>query len=584
MVPIVVVLFGSEWTLEQRIEPATALHVEAGETSDARPVATYLVPEATAMEQGIILAAADALIFELPAIRSPFELELQGFHRDAFTVEASSDGVAFEPIWAVPASGQRGMRTRLQSFDAPATPLTHLRVRPRGGVDGRRFAGLRVAYTAGKLRHVWLIPLLWGMALAAVALERWTRFGVAARLLRLWQRLDLPLTAVLVVAILFRLTAEVVVIAGGAALAVGVVIVICRGLARSPGPTIAYLIFLYVLFFLFLPWAVSKVAVARAGALYDFTVDHRMRPDGREINADGIRFLGDADDLAEGDFVILQLGDSFTYGLELAYEESYPYVLERRLGERGCTAPVRVVNFGWASSSPLLSLRLLRQIGAEYKPDLLVFNLDMTDFGDDLRYESELRRAGDLELDHGKVFKELIVALAARFPALESVPETLARVLRGEVDEAPARESYPRDRFFATNRSLETSRADIERGVMANLAEIQRFGESELDAPLAVVLYPRHYQYSAAESPRNWEESRYERLGPFALEPFRYFEEVSPTLPYPVFDLLQVFQDTEEFPLFFEDDPHWNAAGARLIAREVEDRLLAAGLVPCSDR
>ena len=56
----------------------------------------------------------------------------------------------------------------------------------------------------------------------------------------------------------------------------------------------------------------------------------------------------------------------------------------------------------WVSSSPLLNLRLLRDVGHKYRPDLVVYSLDMTDFRDDLHYEHALE-AGDELLEDCEV-------------------------------------------------------------------------------------------------------------------------------------------------------------------------------------
>ncbi|NNE08418.1 MAG: hypothetical protein HKN20_07645, partial [Gemmatimonadetes bacterium] len=96
-------------------------------------------------------------------------------------------------------------------------------------------------------------------------------------------------------------------------------------------------------------------------------VDHRLSPDIAENNADGIRSAREAADFRPGDENVIFLGDSFVHGLLVKPEESIPAQFERIANEEGATAPaVRAANFGWVSSSPLLSLRLLRDIGAGY--------------------------------------------------------------------------------------------------------------------------------------------------------------------------------------------------------------------------
>ena len=72
-------------------------------------------------------------------------------------------------------------------------------------------------------------------------------------------------------------------------------------------------------------------------------------------------------------------------------------------------------------------------------------------------------------------------------------------------------------------------------------------------------------------------------LGPHCLEPFRFFEELAPKLPYPVHSLLRTFQETDVFPTCFDHDPHWNAEGARVAGEAMAEILRAeidrAGLV-----
>ena len=79
-------------------------------------------------------------------------------------------------------------------------------------------------------------------------------------------------------------------------------------------------------------------------------------------------------------------------------------------------------------------------------------------------------------------------------------------------------------------------------------------------------VFPRSFQYSDRECPKNWEADQYEVLGPHCLEPFRFFEELAPEVDYPIHSLLDAFRETVVFPTCFEADPHWNPAGYRVCA------------------
>jgi hypothetical protein len=351
-------------------------------------------------------------------------------------------------------------------------------------------------------------------------------------------------------------------------------------LSRSPGSLVVAAVVVGLLAWI-VPRVFESALTARVAELHDLTVDHRPRPGG-EINEDRLRFMGSARDLAEEDFVVLFLGDSFTFGDTLDYDDAYPYVFERLVSDFECTAPVRGVNGGWISSSPLLALRLLREIGPAYRPDLVVYNLDMTDFHDDLLYERRLREGGDLEIDTGEALVQVLVrsvpALAPHLPRLQAMRGLFRSRGDGETEgETP----LPEDRFFATARPLEETVEDVERGVIRNLAALHDLTTEALGARMALVVYPRAYQYSLAESPRSWESHRYQAMGPWVREPFRYFREKAGRLPYPVLSALPAFESADEFPLFRETDPHWSEAGARLMAETVARWSAETGLIPC---
>jgi hypothetical protein len=323
--------------------------------------------------------------------------------------------------------------------------------------------------------------------------------------------------------------------------------------------------------------------VAQVSEQFDLTVDHRPIPNGKNINTDGLRFEGESDSVWEEDFIVLFLGDSFTYGTRLRDPHTYPKAFEKSANTHSCTQRIQAINFGWPGASPLLGLRLLRRIGYAYKPDLIVYSLDMTDFLDDLRYERALRSAGEFKADTTRVALQLIDRFVPWFEADFAAGRRLRELRRpGRPQRAGGEPELPTDRFFVTNAPLDETRHWIETGVMKNLDELQRFSAEVLEVPTAVVIYPRSFQYSNSESPKNWERRFYAADGPFVREPFRYFREVAAELPYPVIDLMPTFEQSTATPLFLEDDPHWNRAGARLAGSSLVPKLVELGLLPCA--
>ncbi len=174
-------------------------------------------------------------------------------------------------------------------------------------------------------------------------------------------------------------------------------------------------------------------------------VDHRLKPNARRgINADGIRNPHGPEHYGDDSWNVVFLGDSYTYGVYVKAEHAFPALVGRLLDEASLPRPVKVANFGWASSSPLLSLRLLRDIGARYRPDLVVLCLDMTDFHDDLRY-SRLLAASETRLSPSR----FLLRRSGLDRPLARAQERLG--LRGPAEP-------PAERFFSARQPLHESR------------------------------------------------------------------------------------------------------------------------------
>lgn len=283
-------------------------------------------------------------------------------------------------------------------------------------------------------------------------------------------------------------------------------------------------------------------------------VDHwRKDVGGRQFNSDALRDTPESEAFHPGGLNLIVLGDSFTYGYGVKAADSFPSQIRRFLRSDYPGRDLEVANFGWISSSPLLDYRRLQAIGDHYRPRIVVLCVDMTDFSEDIRYQHTLERRGLYDL-----YDRIPIALAL-FQRL--APKTYQRLLAWSVGGMPV------ERFFITEAPLAETRRWFEPLVF-NVARIDDWCRRR-GAAFVLVILPRAHQYSARESPHNWEEHEYTRLGPYCREPFRYFDELRPRVAYPVVSLLPDFERSEMFPLYLDDDPHWNAAGHRLAAESI---------------
>lgn len=90
------------------------------------------------------------------------------------------------------------------------------------------------------------------------------------------------------------------------------------------------------------------------------------------INPDGWRSPAVSVEKPADVFRVLVLGDSFMAGLQVADDETFTRVLERRLNQAGLGRRVEVINFGvpsWGTDQEYLALR---EYGVRLKPDLVV--------------------------------------------------------------------------------------------------------------------------------------------------------------------------------------------------------------------
>ena len=307
-------------------------------------------------------------------------------------------------------------------------------------------------------------------------------------------------------------------------------------------------------------------------------VDHRLPANTAETNSDGIRSQKEAGEFTDDALNIIFLGDSFVYGERQYPELALPQQYERLVRSRQSACKTNVANFGWVTSSPYLSLRLLKEIGIKYSPDVVFLFLDMTDFHDDLKYRYLIEKPT-------VVYKALaylpgiVIFGKKRFASLSRFGwgACLHDAIFG----------LPSDRFFIVNEPLSDTEG-YGSAVFRSIIEIAEFSENELGSKFVLIVFPRSFQYSERECPENWEKPAYEVLGPHSLEPFVLIEKFKERVGFPVHSLLRDFQDTQTFPTVQYDDPHWTEKGHRFVAERLyaiseEEGLLGCDGVPDSE-
>ena len=182
---------------------------------------------------------------------------------------------------------------------------------------------------------------------------------------------------------------------------------------------------------------------------------------------------------------------------------------------------MRVANFGWVSSSPVLQARQLRDIGAKYAPDLVVQGFDMTDFHDDLVARERLRRMGAGGADAVSIFRAFGVGANLALGVEDYGQWLRERARWGSGDETPA---VPGSRYFFLFQPPEASEPYFRPSWEA-VREAEGMARA-MGARYALFVFPRYQQYDPRESPRDPERRVFPtdaegRLVPFDSSPGR---------------------------------------------------------------
>ena len=352
---------------------------------------------------------------------------------------------------------------------------------------------------------------------------------------------------------------------------------------------------LWVVNSIFVRWVLFPDKVLpRAGSFLSSEFHHARIPNGLfwggklsdgpmivRTNEDGFRTSYSRRSVQAFDHRIAILGDSFVFGVLLQEDQTLAVKLEQELHRKLQNASVAVLNTGEVSYSPFLERIVYERKVRAYKPTLVLLILDVSDIGDDIRYEREAVfdrdpvrfREGDLETlsYHGPVIHWLGFLLRYPFTVLADNPApksfSSTQVL-AEIDGVKER-----DVFFIYEHSLERTRPYFQR-TLEHINAIAREARND-GARFMAIVTPRFHHWNRSECLRNREKGRYRLDAPFQFEYFRFFDEVRDSVEFPIMNLLSAFQNTHEYPLVFDDDPHWNEHGNEFVARVISDSLLS---------
>ena len=134
---------------------------------------------------------------------------------------------------------------------------------------------------------------------------------------------------------------------------------------------------------------------------------------------------------ADGERVIVALGDSFTEGYPVGPDAAWPALLEKSLDE--ADTPTRVINMGMGNTGPQQQVRILEdQLLSRIKPDDVIWALYANDLGDDLiqnTFEIENDQLKSLDGSQHWIYRRLDLWQSLPLPISVRKRSALIRIL-----------------------------------------------------------------------------------------------------------------------------------------------------------
>lgn len=320
---------------------------------------------------------------------------------------------------------------------------------------------------------------------------------------------------------------------------------------------------------------------------------HLESPDGKPYsiitNEDGFRTRYSRRDFLRHKHRIAILGDSFTYGLGV--QRPFPEILEEFLRDTLQSDQLAVLNTGLTSYSPLLERAVYEGKLRAYEPTLVVLVFDATDIGDDYIYLGEAHQAGDSVWFNRKTVNAqryygplhhwlmplFLYPFDVAFGWASGLPPSHKETYNYYEFELMLNGVKETNRFFIYRHPLEVTRPFFEK-TLSFISSLARMVRSD-GGDFVLVVPPRYHHWSEKECPNDWGRVWYFRDDQYQFEYLKFFETVKESVSYTVFNMLTAFQTTGEYPLVFENDPHWNERGHAFVARVLGRYLLDRGLV-----
>ena len=259
----------------------------------------------------------------------------------------------------------------------------------------------------------------------------------------------------------------------------------------------------------------------------------------------------DTDYKNNADYKILLLGDSVSWGDGVRMEQSYPYILEKRLNQDYPRITVEVINAGVPGYSTFQQLIYLKKRGIKLKPNIIIHQFCLNDIVE--RYSALFEYGGDnmfLGIDTRSSINGLNGFMVKHSRAYEWIIRYLINFKRKKQD------------YAVINLSKDKLSLELEEAwqlVLNEISQIVQIAKQE-EIPYLFVVAPYRFQL------RN----------PFKTnQPQARLKQFSLKINFKLFDLLDGFYSQHQLSTvkLFNDENHFSETGHMLAATLLSDQV-----------
>jgi lysophospholipase L1-like esterase len=283
-------------------------------------------------------------------------------------------------------------------------------------------------------------------------------------------------------------------------------------------------------------------------------------------------------------FRILMLGDSYTEGYGVHEHETFSTRLEEMLQHRQGASKFEVINCGVRGYSPLLEYLFLKNYGLQVNPDLVILFTDLNDESDDIKYTALAR------------FDEKGIPVAVSHEPEQLVLNGPMAAIKDWLKNNTWLYNFVYSRIsqqiHVVRRERNFAAGDIHRDDYAMLRETYVDSDSNWKLTHKYLLLTRDllkekgidfwisvYPYGLQIHPNEWNAGRilrrFKQDTVYSTRPQELVEQWARANDITTINLCPDFKERSKtlFPLYWDIDGHWRAAGHQIVADALYKRL-----------